>query len=240
MGIGAGTGTGAVAVLMLADVKASSRLWGWWRITRRAGPLAGIPGLRFGKVLGSGYEGGFGLRPSASRQGVFAVFDTQADAEAFTTQSLLVKRYAERSAECCLIMLRAWSSRGTWAGQALPVSAAAPPADADTHTPVAALTRASIRLTRALPFWRRAPAAQAAIEHAPGCRLAVGLGEAPLLRQATFSIWDSVAAMDGYARSGAHGEAMRAAMREQHFSESMFVRFEVLSMRGTWKGVSYG
>jgi hypothetical protein len=229
-------GAGVVAVLMLADVKSSSRLWGWWRITRRAGPLAGTPGLRFGKVLGSGYEGGFGLRPSASRQGVFAVFDSLAAAQSFCADSPVVRAYRERCSELCLITLGAFSSRGSWAGQALPVSADTPPAGA----PVAALTRASIRLGRAVSFWRRAPPAQAAVEHAPGCRLAVGLGEAPLLRQATFSIWDNVAAMDAYARSGAHGEAIRAAAQERHFSESMFVRFVVLSMHGVWKGARYG
>lgn len=225
-----------VSVLLLADVSAASRWWGWWRITRRAAGLAGIPGLRFGKTLGSGFEGGFGLRPSASRQGVFMVFDTDAAADAFMADAPLLNSYRARSDELCIVKLRAWSSRGSWGGQPLPVSAIQPARDA----PVAALTRASIRTTRALRFWRRAPAAQASLDAAPGCRLAAGLGEAPLLRQATFSIWDNVAAMDAYARSGAHLEAIHAAQREQHFSESMFVRFSVLSIQGRWKGVQHG
>ena len=88
--------------------------------------------------------------------------------------------------------------------------------------------------------WRMAPAAQASLEQAQGCVLAVGLGEAPLLRQATFSVWDSVAAMEAYARSGAHLDAIRAAQREGYFSESMFVRFVPLSVRGDWKGRHLG
>jgi spheroidene monooxygenase len=67
-----------------------------------------------------------------------------------------------------------------------------------------------------------------------GCRLAVGLGEAPLLRQATFSLWDSTAAMDAYARSGAHLEAIRHAYRDHYFTESMFVRFAVTARGGRW------
>lgn len=226
----------AVSVLLLADVSAASRLWGWWRITRRSAGLAGIPGFRFGKTLGSGFDGGFGLRPSASRQGVFVVFDGEAAADAFIAGAPLMRAYAQRSDELCVVKLRAWSSRGTWSGQGLSVSALKPAADA----PVAALTRASIRPARALRFWRRAPATQASLDSASGCRLAAGLGEAPLLRQATFSIWDNVAAMNGYARSGAHLDAIHAAQREQHFSESMFVRFSVLSIHGRWKGVRYG
>jgi heme-degrading monooxygenase HmoA len=65
------------------------------------------------------------------------------------------------------------------------------------------------------------------------------LGEAPFLRQATFSVWDDVAAMDAYARSGAHLDAIRAAQHKHYFSESLFARFVVLGMRGTWKGRTY-
>jgi hypothetical protein len=67
----------------------------------------------------------------------------------------------------------------------------------------------------------------------------VGLGEAPFLRQATFSVWNDVAAMDVYARSGAHLDGIRAAQKQQFFSESMFVRFIPLRMQGTWRGQTY-
>ncbi len=92
---------------------------------------------------------------------------------------------------------------------------------------------------KAPAFWRLAPAAQTALEAASGCWLAVGLGEAPFLRQATFSVWNNVAAMDAYARAGAHRESIRAAQSQQFFSESMFVRFVPLSIHGTWRGRTY-
>ena len=105
---------------------------------------------------------------------------------------------------------------------------------------MASLTRASIRPRKALRFWSHSPPAEAALERADGCLLAVGLGEAPLLRQATFSVWESQAAMDAYARSGAHLEAIRAALQGDWFSESMFVRFVPLQLSGRWKGARYG
>jgi spheroidene monooxygenase len=67
----------------------------------------------------------------------------------------------------------------------------------------------------------------------------MGLGEAPLLRQATFSIWDDAASVDAYARGGAHGQAARAAYAEGYFSESMFVRFVPYGAQGRWKGRSF-
>lgn len=217
-------------VLVLLDC--ADTLWGWSRLVRGPRALASTPGLRFAKVLGSGHDGGFGLRPSRSRQALFCVFDADASAAAFVDGSAVMAAYRHHARELCTLRLRPTTSRGAWAGFTLPARAPSAPGTG----PVAALTRASIRPSRLVPFWRRAPAAQRAIAHASGCRLAVGLGEAPLLRQATFSLWDSVADMDAYARRGAHLEAIQAAQRGAHFVESMFVRFTVLDAQGTWKG----
>jgi heme-degrading monooxygenase HmoA len=138
-------------------------------------------------------------------------------------------------------MLQAWSVRGQWGGQTIecPPAAAQPDSAHQVKVPtrpLMALTRASIRPLKAARFWAMAPAAQASLTAAPGCRLAAGLGEAPLLRQCTMSLWDSVQAMDGYARSGAHLAAIRAAAQHGFFSESMFVRFHVLALQGGWQG----
>jgi len=223
-----------VAVVLLADVAPASLLWGWSNLVRGPRALRGTPGLRFAKVLGSGFEGGFGLRPSKSCQGWFTVFSNAAAADEFADRSALVTAYRARSAELCTVKLRAWSCRGSWDGQTLAPSAHPPPTG-----PMAALTRASISLRKAPSFWRNAPAAQSALDAASGCRLAVGLGEAPLLRQVTFSVWDNVASMDAYARSGAHLDAIRAAHQNQYFWESMFARFVLLGIQGTWKGHTY-
>ena len=223
-----------VVVLLLADIAHASRLWGWSRIVKGPQALECIPGLLFSKVLGSGYEGGFGLRPSPSRQGVFGLFASLETARNFVTQSSLLQAYQERSDEICWAMLKTWSCRGSWDGQSLDVCAAQP-----IKGPVAALTRASIKLGKAPAFWRHAPPAQNALVDAKGCQLAVGLGEAPFVRQATFTIWDSVSDMNAYARSGAHLEAIQDAAQNDYFSESMFARFVPLQVQGQWHGKAY-
>ena len=255
------TGTDAraddVAVLLLADIAAGHRLWGWSRIVRGGAALSGVPGLRMAKALGSGHHGGFGLRPSASRQGLFAIFVSEAAADDFIERSAVVRTYRQRAGEFLVAKLRATSSRGMWGGASMAVTATATAtatasatatatATATAHEatpttgPVAALTRASIRPSKALQFWRQSPLSEAALAAAPGCRLAVGLGEAPVLRQATFSVWDNQAAMDAYARSGAHLDAIRGAQAGDWFSESMFVRFVPLSLQGRWQGRDHG
>lgn len=220
-----------VVVVLVVDLKPSAMAWGWWRVARGGRALRNVPGLRFAKVMGSGHEGGFGLRPSATHQGLFAVFDTEAAADAFMARSDTVAAYRRRAREWFLAKLRAVSCRGSWAGQSLEVTAPVP-----ADGPVASLTRASIRPAVALDFWRRSPSTENSLERASGCLLAVGLGEAPLLRQATFSLWRDQAAMDAYARTGAHQDAIQAARRQGYFSESMFVRFALLALSGSWKG----
>ncbi|CAM8651230.1 hypothetical protein MCEMSEM47_01579 [Burkholderiales bacterium] len=219
-------------LLVLVRWQRASRLWGMMRL-----PLAAIrplqaPGLLFYKVLGSGEGGGFGLSPSLSHQGLFTAFERQDQAASFLHESPVLRHYRARAAEFAWLLLKPYSVRGSWSGFS-PEPQGLPSAN---QGPIASLTRASIRPQKMRAFWSQSPAAEAELMQASGCRLAVGLGEAPLLRQATFSVWDSPEHMDQYARSGAHLRAIQTAYREEHFSESMFVRFSVLSAGGHWKG----
>ncbi len=226
---------GTVAVLVLADLQPAFRLWAWSRLVLGRWPLRGVPGLGFAKVLGSGSQGGFGLVPSGTHRGLFLVFDDEAHARDFMQNSPVLQAWRQRARELLVTLLRACSSKGSWAGAAMATTVATP-----THGPVAALTRASIHPRHALAFWRLSPPAEAALAAAPGCLLAAGLGEAPLLRQATFSLWSSAGAMDAYARSGAHKRAIHAAYGGGYFSESMFVRFVPLEVQGVWQGQRHG
>ncbi|MFM7534039.1 MAG: spheroidene monooxygenase [Rubrivivax sp.] len=222
-----------VAVLLMFRLRPRAVPWALWRLARGAPGLGQAPGLRFARVLGSGQQGGFGLKPGLDCQGVFAFFDTEQQARDFVDRSPSAQAYRARALEHFSVVLQATSARGSWAGHRLAAHAPAPP-----QGPVAALTRAAIRPSRAWSFWRHSPATEAELAAAPGCLLAVGLGEAPFLRQATFSLWESVAAMDGYARHGSHQRAIQASWQRGFFSEWMFARFRPLSLHGAWHGVS--
>lgn len=197
--------------------------------------------MRWRKVLGSGYQGGFGLRPGFNRLGLFCAFGDEPRARAWLESDREPTLWRTRSRQFLTLILRPVSSRGSWSGHTL-----SSVTNSTKHTtseridqPVASLTRASIRPSRAVPFWSFSPAAEQSLARAPGCELAVGLGEAPLLRQATFSVWRDQASMDTYARSGAHQKAIQAAYGQGFFSESMFVRFEVIETVGELTGFSW-
>jgi hypothetical protein len=222
-----------IALVLLARLRSGA--WGLSRLVRGERALGQVAGLRFARVLGSGREGGFGLAPGLDHQGLMCFFDDEDSARAFAQEAAVMRAYRDHAHERLLVLLRATSCRGTWSGASLAVTATA-----QADAPMAALTRASIRLRHAARFWQHAPATHDGIARAQGCRLAVGLGEAPLLRQATFSLWDNSAAMDDYARSGAHLAAIKGAYEQGWFSESMFVRFAPISIEGQWHGKTYG
>ena len=225
---------GTVAVFLLADIAPQHRLWGYARFVVGRFGMRDVPGLVMSKVMGSGDGGGFGLKPSSSRQALFGLFATEDAADAFL-KSPIAHAYEQRAQEFCSAKLRAYSCKGSWSGQSIAVTAELP-----ENGPIATLTRASIRPFSALRFWQMQPASEVSLNAASGCLLATGVGEAPFFRQATFSLWESTAAMDAYARTGAHLAAIRAAHDGAFFSESMFARFVPLSLAGSWRGRSYG
>ncbi len=239
------TDTGAaplqgLVLVALADYQSRHKAWGWLRLAQGARELRQVPGLRFAKVMGSGQGGGFGLRPSATHQGLIAVLDDAACAQAFL-QGAYLRAMRERARQFWVGLMAVDSARGAWDGQAWAptpderLGLHTRPVPDDSRRPLAVITRASIRPARAVTFWRHAPASQQALLSAPGCLLAMGLGEAPFLRQCTFSLWRNTAAMQAYAQGGAHGKAAQAAWQQDFFSESLFLRMRLLSHEGQWQ-----
>ena len=240
-----------VVVVLLVDFLRQHQGWGWLRLVAGATPYKEVPGLSMVKVMGSGHGGGFSLRPSATHQGLICTF-SHLDLALKFLDSSAVQAYRSRARECWTGVLSVQSARGHWDKQAWQASSAqalgmsgdqaaqARSLDGMLHSgPFAVLTRASIVPTKAMAFWRYAPAAQADLGKSPGCLLAMGLGEAPLVRQCTFSVWQDTAAMLQYAHQGAHQVASAAAYKHQFFSESLFVRMQVLYMAGAWQGRSF-
>jgi hypothetical protein len=222
----------SVTLLILVEAGPGARLRAVLRLMFGKWALRRIEGVRFAKMLGSGRGGGFLPAPSLVHQGALCVFDTAAQADAFLAHSAFIAGCRRGATGFLTAILTASSSRGHWAGQQPFELLGREAAD----TVVASLTRASIRPAKAKAFWRHAPGAEVSLHAAEGCLLAVGLGEAPVFRQATFTIWENPAALAAYAHQGAHRAAILEAKQQGFFSESLFARFVVTQMSGTWQG----
>lgn len=209
--------------------------WALGQMATAPPQLRRVAGLRFCQLLGSGAANGFGFWPNLQRYGLLATWDDQAAAAAFFASHSVWAAYQRRSTETWTAELAPLQAHGAWNGTNPFGETVGPPAPADG--PVAVLTRASIRLRRAPRFWRYVEPTSRALAGAEGLRLAIGLGELPLVRQATISIWESVAAMQQYAyRDARHREVIQLTRREGWYSEELFARFRVLSSQGTVDG----
>ncbi len=100
--------------------------------------------------------------------------------------------------------------------------------------PVATLTRATIRLSKMKHFWQHvAPVAQK-MKAANGYVFSIGIGEVPWIKQATFSVWQSVEEMKVFAYSmKEHREVVKKTRAEKWYSEDLFVRFRIIESFGT-------
>jgi hypothetical protein len=103
--------------------------------------------------------------------------------------------------------------------------------------PVAVLTRAAIRPSRLVAFYRSVPAVDRALRGRDGCLASVGAGEWPLARQATFSLWrDGEAVRDFAYRGTTHREVIGRVRSQDWYSEELFARFLPYGSEGSWNG----
>ncbi len=228
-----------VTVVMLIKAGPGSRLRALLRLMFGKWALRRVPGVTFCKMLGSGRDGGFLPAPSLHHHGLLCVFSDRQRADSFLETSGFADGCRRGAAELLEIILATRSCRGSWAGKEPFQTDEADMAAPGLAGPVVSLTRASIRPAKASRFWRHAPGSQEALRAAGGCLLSVGLGEAPVLRQATFTMWENERAMTSYARTGAHMEAIKQAKAGDFFSESLFAKFDPLLVKGAWQGVTY-
>jgi hypothetical protein len=150
------------------------------------------------------------------------------DIDAFD-QSSVVKRWRKNSIGEFRAVLEPISSHGKWAGKEPFVASVK-----DWDGPVAAITRARIKWHQNFRFWSSVPPVTISLKSAPGLMAAIGIGEAPIGLQGTFSLWESSAAIKDFAYKGAaHQKAIADTATYNWYSEELFARFAVKDLRGS-------
>ncbi len=208
------------------------RLWAFGMMGAARLVLPRVPDLGFWKLCGSGTGEGFTPRPDTGVYAILATWPDEATARARLRNAGLFRRYRARAEEAWTVFLAPVSARGKWSGVA-PFIPEGPVPDG----PLAALTRASLRPGKALRFWRRVPDISAVIGADRNVAFKIGIGEVPLLRQVTFSIWPDRQSMSDFARAdGPHARAVRAVREGNWFREELYARFRILGDAGSWHG----
>jgi hypothetical protein len=109
----------------------------------------------------------------------------------------------------------------------------APTTGAAHDGPVLVLTRARLRPTRAVPFWRAITPVARSLPDADGLLAAFGIGEAPIGFQGTVSVWAGGGAVNAFAyRTAQHAAVVRATPERRWYAEELFARLAVLDVTG--------
>lgn len=223
----------ALVTVHLWGVAASRVPAAFTAMARDRGPVRRQPGLRFAKLLGTGDGRTFTVRDADLRHwALLATWDSAEAAERFE-QSAVIRRWDTRSHERLRVAMTPLTSKGEWSGQ----RPFGDPEPVKHPGPVAAVTRARLRPGRAAAFWRSVPPVSARLRQSPGLLLALGIGEAPIGLQGTFSLWSSAADLRDFAhRTPEHTEVVARTHEVGWYSEELFARFAVVTASGSYAG----
>jgi len=193
-----------------------------------------VEGLSFWKLLGTGSGRTFTMRDANPKQwAVLTVWTNRADYETFASGRMF-KAWQSIAKTSAHAELEPLSTKGTWAGKTPFV-----PHDVTRWTgPTAALTRARIKTRWWISFWRSVPPVSIDLHNTPGLLATLGIGEAPVGLQGTFSIWQNTEAITQFAsRQAPHQAVVARTHQTGWYAEELFARFKVLAMSGSLDGI---
>ena len=194
------------------------------------------PGLRFVKFLGTGSGRTFAPGDADLRHWALLTVWTDPEAGAAFERDDVVRRLDGVADERLRVTMAPLWATGSWAGRR-PFTPPQETAGGRRGGPVAALTRARLRPGRVARFRRAVPPVAADLRDRAGLRLAVGIGETPVLHQGTFSLWDSATSLVAFAAgSAAHREVVRRTPAARWYAEEAFARLAVTDVAGTYGG----
>ncbi|MGV8879118.1 MAG: DUF3291 domain-containing protein [Sphingobacteriaceae bacterium] len=196
-------------------------------------PMRLQQGCSFWKLLGTGRNGTFDLEPDWQQWGLLAVWDSREDFDRFFKNSFVAYWWRLLSRESWTVLCEPMESHGKWDGKE-PFGRHA----RQIHDgPVAVLTRATIRWRKLKGFWSNVDHIANIMAKAPGYITSVGVGEAPIYRQATFSFWENETAMKHFAyKSPEHAEVIKKTRAGDWYSEELFARFKPVESFGSMMG----
>ncbi len=224
--------SGQIVTFSVFHYAPRDRFWALAQMGMAPRQLQKVPGLPFAKLMGSG-RGGFGVVPDWGRYALLGVWENNAAADAFFGSPLL-DTFRRRAAEIWSVKMLSLRTHGQWDGVEpfVPQPVTPPPG-----LPVAVLTRASIRPGALIDFWRHVPQASRNLYGSDALLYSVGVGEKPLVQQATVSFWRDAAALESFAyRQPGHKEIVRRTRERKWYSEELFARFLPVATEGTCGG----
>jgi hypothetical protein len=198
------------------------------------GRLRRTPAVRFTKLLGTGRGRSFGpTRADPTRWATLVVWDADRDQAADLETTQVGQAWRALSSSYCRIDLAPLATRGSWAGHDPFTRSLDETSGKAADGMVLAITRARLRPTRAIAFWRAIGEVAAAADQAPGLLATFGIGEGPVGWQGTVSLWRGASDLVEFAyRHPDHRKAIEQTPTRRWYAEELFARFAVLEVTG--------
>ncbi len=201
-----------------------NKWWAFKQMQLMPPNLAKIAGCEFAKLLGTGSGFGFSLWPDFNTYALLMKWDKEASSKTFFDNLAIFSDLQSHSESIKTYYLESIGAHGSWYGKN-PFPEKTDYAGGE----IAVITRARININKLPRFWQFVPKASKAIQNAKGLLYTKGIGEWPLIEQATFSIWENEKAMKDYAYQDIHREIIGKVKKENWYKEELFSRFNVIS-----------
>ncbi len=201
----------------------------------------------FWKLMGSGKNGSFDKSPDWQQWAILSVSNgkfKEVQLKNYPGNILLHKLYGSFikrwitlfNCETLTYLLTPIEGHGLWDGKKVFGEL---PNKSEYEGQIAVLTRATIRLTKLQQFWKNVAGVASKMAGADGLIISYGIGEIPLIKQATFSIWQSKEAMRLFAyQMREHQEVIKKTRQDKWYSEDMFTRFKITGCIGSINGIN--
>ncbi|WPP51631.1 spheroidene monooxygenase [Catalinimonas niigatensis] len=228
---------GQVATISFFYYQGRQKWWAFRQMKSALPKLNKIEDLQFFKMLGSGGGNGFSILPDLSIYAVLCVWKSLGAAEDILNKDASFCTMKLRASHYLHVYMKATRSKGAWSGKK-PFDEFA---EYQEEAPIAVLTRASIAPNKLFSFWKNVPKVSQKLQaYDEGLIFSKGIGELPVIQQATFSIWQSRKKMVEYAYQGKkHQEMIRKTKELQWYTEEMFVEFILLKIDHQWPGFNF-
>jgi len=206
----------------------------WWafkQMKKARQQLAGMESLNFHKLLGTGSGNGFSIWPDFSVYALLNVWNSYRAAQKAILNMPVFLNMQARSSHQLTVYMQSVRSKGSWNQQNpfTDLSATAP------DEPIAVITRASIAPKKLFTFWKNVPSVSKSLQKIEGMAFSKGIGELPLMEQATFSIWKSRKDMVNYAyRGNKHREMIKKTKQLGWYTEELFAEFKLMRVEYDW------
>ena len=209
----------------------SNKWWAFKQMQLGHFPMKKVSGLSFFKIMGSGAKNGFSAIPNFGSYVLLCVWDSENYAKDFFETNKFYQTYSKRSSEKLTLYLKAAESHGLW-DKTIPFLKNT---KLQSDKPVLVLTRAKIRFRKLFSFWSKVGSVSHSLTNYDGLVLSIGIGEWPLIQQATVSLWKTQSEMMDYAyKNEKHKEVVLLTRKLNWYSEELFARFVPYKFKGTW------